>query len=406
MIARLGRLRESAEEALARSAPDGSDEAGGILAVLDEALLSFLRRLEASALKDSRDSSAWLLRDFAFYRRRLLGRLVRRGSALGPGFLRTLFGGSGSQRLILLVTHACQLRCRYCRVRKYPSRMSVAVAKAGIELLMGSLRKELELQFFGGEPLLVFDCVKQATLFAESLALRKGVRVRFLLTTNGLALSESTLAFMEEHEFRLEFSCDGSPAAQLSQRAAAKGKDYYDRLELSLTMLRKSKIVYQVILVAMPERVERICEEFLYLAGLGHKKIQVNYALGRFWNVEQAEKLEAQLKRVSELAAGLGVEFVNATALRREPVVLNSELTMDCDGGLFRETGICLEEDFKAAKSRFYVAPVQEARLFDSYGATQFDNLWLLARAYGGNNRLRKILLNNLELGMKFRTRQ
>ena len=134
---------------------------------------------------------------------------------------------------------------------------------------------------------------------------------------------------------------------------------------------------------------------------MGHRRIQINYALGRHWTDAQAGALRESMDRAAILARRLGAELVNLTVKRREPVVLNSELTVDCDGTVYRETGVCLEEDFQEMKKRFRVADVRNAGLFETYGATPFDNFAILASAYGRGG-MRRTLLSNLELGRSF----
>jgi pyruvate-formate lyase-activating enzyme len=375
----------------ARLAEGGFAEARACLQELDRTLLLKLAR-DDSRLKE--------LQGWVFYRRALLRRLGERGVRAGPELLRALFA-AGSPRLILLVTHACQLRCAYCRVRRYPGKMSPQTAEAGVRWLLGGLRREVELQFFGGEPMLAFGLVRRCVSLAARLAARAGKTVRFLLTTNGLSLPDEALGFFRERGVRLEFSCDGGYTTQLRQRRAAGGRDYYAALARNLERLRDAGVEYQVIAVVTPENIGRIEDEFRYLAGLGHRRIQLNYALGRFWSARQEAALFAGMARICRLADELGVEFVNRSSQRREPVVLNSELTVDCDGEVFRETGVCLEEDFREMKSRFLVTRVPEAGLFDAHASTQFDNLALLVGAYG-RGRLRRILLNNLALGLRF----
>lgn len=389
------------EAALEGAARDGGSDARRRLAALDAVLLEALRRAEGAPDGSPAAARRPELAGYAFYRRRVLGRLAARGVRPGPDALRALFCGSGSDRLILLVTHACQLRCAYCRVRKYGATMTPEAAEAGVRWLMGSLRGDVELQFFGGEPLLALDVVKRAVDLAECLAAEAGKRVRFLLTTNGLALDDAAVAYLGEKDFSVEISCDGTMSAQDSQRPTARGTGSWELLRAGLERLRAADVSYQVISVVLPEDAARAHERLEALAAMGHRRIQLNYALGRAWTPERSAALRGSLERAARTAERLGVEFVNATARRREPVVLNSELTVDCDGTVFRETGVCLEEDFLEMKKRFRVVDVRRAGLFESYGTTPFDNLTLLASAYG-RGPLRGTLLSNLELGMSF----
>lgn len=279
--------------------------------------------------------------------------------------------------------------------------MNAATAEAGVRWLMSSLRRDVELQFFGGEPLLALPVVRRAVALAETSARNAGKTVRFLLTTNGLALTPEAVSFLKAHRFTVEVSCDGTMSAQDAQRPTAKGTSSWALLRAGVERLRRADVPYQVIAVVLPEDAERAHERVSALAALGHRRIQINYALGRHWTVEQAAALRASMAKASALAGRLGVELVNETVKRREPVVLNSELTVDCDGTVYRETGVCLEEDFLAMKKRFRVADVRHAGLFETYGATPFDNFAILASAYG-RGEMRRTLLSNLELGRSF----
>ncbi len=390
-----------AEEAVRAVSEDDGRAARRTLAALDAALFESLRRAESAPDGSAAAARRAELSGWAFYRRRLLGRLVRGGLRPRADHLRALFSGSGSDRLILLVTHACQLRCAYCRVRKYGATMGPETAEAGVRWLMGSLRRDVELQFFGGEPLLALSVVRRATQAAESMARRAGKTVRFLLTTNGLALDEAAVSFLRDHRFTVEVSCDGTMSAQDAQRPTARGSGSWTLLSAGLARLRRAEVPYQVIAVVLPRDAARAHERVETLAALGHRRIQINYALGRYWTPGQAAALRRSMSRAADCARRLGVELVNLTQKRREPVVLNSELTVDCDGTVFRETGVCLEEDFQEMKERFSVGDVRRAALFETYGATPFDNFAVLAGAYG-TGPLRRTLLSNLEIGRAF----
>lgn len=388
-----------AEGLLASGSGPALGEARGLLESLDRGLLEALWRGESAREAAGAPAGLGGLGPFVFYRRALLRRLKARGVRLDPALLRSVCGGATSPRLILLVTHACQLRCGYCRVRRYPARMAPETADSAVRWLLGGLRSEVQLQFFGGEPLLNLPVVRRATALAERLAGERAKRVSFLLTTNGLAVTGEVLGFLREHRVAVEFSCDGGYRTQLSQRRAAGGRDYYAALASNLEALRRAGVSYQVISVVTPEGVGRLEEEFSTLARLGHRRIQLNYSLGRLWEPRAARRLREGLRRAAELAGELGLELVNRDPCRREPVVLNSELTVDCDGGVFRETGVCLEEDFREMKARFSVVRLKDAGLVDGYGSTQFDNLAQLVNAYSGHE-LRRVLLNNLRLGL------
>lgn len=401
MRALYAELRDSAEEAVRSAASDGGGRARSILARLDSMLFDDLYRMETAPSSRASAPARAALLGMAFYRRGILHRLVRDGVRPRAEHLRALYSGSGSDRLILLVTHSCQLRCAYCRVRKYGASMGDEVAEAGVRWLMRSLRRDVELQFFGGEPLLVLPLVRRSVLLAERLAAEAGKTVRFLLTTNGMALGPEAASFMRDHRFCVEVSCDGSMQAQDSQRPTAQGQSSWAGMRAGLDRMRRAGVPYQVISVILPEDASHAHERVAALAAMGHRRIQINYALGRYWTAAQAAELRRSMVTAGAVAAERGAELVNLTQKRREPVVLNSELTVDCDGTVFRETGVCLEEDFQKMKERFRVEDVRRATLFESYGATQFDNFAVLASAYAQGS-MRRTLVSNLKIGRSF----
>jgi pyruvate-formate lyase-activating enzyme len=409
-----------AEASLARGAPPSREDAGALLLESDEALLHAWVAAEQAALTRKRGTPDASLETFAFYRRELLRRLARGGARIGPEALAALFQGSAGCRMFMFVTHACQLRCSYCHVSKNPAEMSPATIDAGVRLMLRSLRREVEFHFFGGEPMLAFAAVKRATLLAESLAAAAGKSVRFLLTTNGIELGDEELRFIKEHRFSLEFSCDGAHESQLRQRAPAGGRDYYARLQENLSRLRDAGVSHNVITVVMPETASTLFEKFRYLADLGHRRIQINYALGSLWGRSARTAFFREMLLAARWARSNGIEFVNLTARRREPVILNGDLTLDCDGTLFRgpvlfNGGLTRETDgrrmresggasasgaYAKVRELFHAGKVDGALLPDYYGATQFDNFVSLTRAYRDRPRTRAVILDNIEMGL------
>ncbi len=306
-------------------------------------------------------------------------------------------------RLILLLTHSCQLRCKYCQVQKFSGVMREQVLLKAIDLLFTSKRPDLQLQFFGGEPLLRFDLIKKAVAYAEKINRQMKRDLTFVLTTNGILLTKDKLDFLKEHKFVIECSIDGEVKNQLGSRKAADGKNYYRLVLENYGRLFNSGVPHYSISVFMPENVSSMYGNFRYLSGIGFKSLQMNYSLGVFWPEESIKALLCQTSKIGKYAKKEGPGFVNLGALRREPVVLNAELTVDCDGGIYLESGICLEEDFSAMKNKFLVTELKEAENINLYSSTQFQNFYRLSEIYSqGKDEYRKIILNNILLGKRY----
>ena len=158
--------------------------------------------------------------------------------------------------LCLHIAHSCNLNCSYCFASqgKYHGEralMSFEVGKQALDFLMdhSGTRRNLEVDFFGGEPLMNFDVVKQLVAYARSVEKERGKNFRFTLTTNGLLIDDDVIDFAnrecsnvvlsldgrkEVHDrFRVDYAGNGSwerivPKFQ-KLVASRGGKDYYMR---------------------------------------------------------------------------------------------------------------------------------------------------------------------------------
>ena len=104
--------------------------------------------------------------------------------------------------LCLHIAHTCNLNCEYCFASqgKYHGEramMSFEVGKRAFDWLVenSGSRRNLEVDFFGGEPLMNFDVVKQLVEYARSIEKEKGKNFRFTLTTNGVLVDDDVIDF-------------------------------------------------------------------------------------------------------------------------------------------------------------------------------------------------------------------
>ncbi len=137
--------------------------------------------------------------------------------------------------LCLHICHDCNLRCKYCFADEgaYHSArefMSLETAKRAIDFLIENSgnRKILETDFFGGEPLMNFDVVKQTVYYAKERAAAKGKKFLFTLTTNGLLLKDDIAQFLNEEMENVVLSLDGRKEVHDAVRKTANGKGSFD----------------------------------------------------------------------------------------------------------------------------------------------------------------------------------
>ena len=136
--------------------------------------------------------------------------------------------------LCLHVAHTCNLNCEYCFAAqgKYHGEravMSLEVGKAAIDFLIkhSGTRRNLEVDFFGGEPLMNFDVVKEIVAYARSIERQYNKNFRFTLTTNGVLVDDEVIEWANRECHNVVLSLDGREEVHDRLRKTVNGKRSY-----------------------------------------------------------------------------------------------------------------------------------------------------------------------------------
>ncbi|MBE5893013.1 MAG: thioether cross-link-forming SCIFF peptide maturase [Lachnospiraceae bacterium] len=145
--------------------------------------------------------------------------------------------GDVVKALCLHVAHTCNLNCGYCFASqgKYHgdrALMSFEVGKQALDFLMdhSGTRRNLEVDFFGGEPLMNWDVVKQLVEYARSVEKERGKNFRFTLTTNGMLIDDEVIEFANREMSNVVLSLDGRKEINDRSRVDYAGNGSYDRI--------------------------------------------------------------------------------------------------------------------------------------------------------------------------------
>ncbi|GHU84764.1 thioether cross-link-forming SCIFF peptide maturase [Clostridia bacterium] len=137
----------------------------------------------------------------------------------------------------LHISHDCSLRCRYCFAGTGAfggkrMNMSLDVGKKAIDFLMkrSLSRKNIEVDFFGGEPLLNFDVVKGVVSYAREQEKKTNKKFRFTLTTNGIGLDDEKIEYLNQEMAIVALSIDGRKATNDRMRVHTDGTGCYDEV--------------------------------------------------------------------------------------------------------------------------------------------------------------------------------
>ena len=139
--------------------------------------------------------------------------------------------------LCLHIAHTCNLNCSYCFASqgKYHGDravMSFEVGKRALDFLIenSGTRRNLEVDFFGGEPLMNFEVVKQLVEYARSVEKEKGKNFRFTLTTNGLLIDDDVIDFANREMSNVVLSLDGRKDVHDRYRVDYAGNGSWERI--------------------------------------------------------------------------------------------------------------------------------------------------------------------------------
>lgn len=185
--------------------------------------------------------------------------------------------------LCLHVAHDCNIRCEYCFAAQGNFEgdrllMPLEVGKKALEFVVKNSgnRRQLEVDLFGGEPLMNWDVCKALVDYGKTLALEYGKVIRFTLTTNGTLLDDEKIAYINEHFHNVVLSIDGRRDVNDRMRPTINGKGTYDLIVPKFKKLVESrgKKSYYVRGTFTRHNMD-FDQDVVHLADLGFKETSV-----------------------------------------------------------------------------------------------------------------------------------
>ena len=185
--------------------------------------------------------------------------------------------------LCLHIAHDCNLACRYCFAGEgeYHGRralMTPEVGKRALDFLVENSgdRVNLEVDFFGGEPLMNWETVKELVEYGRSLEEPKHKKFRFTLTTNGVLLNDEVMEFANREMANIVLSIDGRREVNDKMRPFRGGQGSYDQILPKFLKVAESRgqTAYYVRGTFTRNNLD-FAEDVLHLADLGFRQISV-----------------------------------------------------------------------------------------------------------------------------------
>lgn len=183
--------------------------------------------------------------------------------------------------LCLHIAHDCNLACKYCFAEEGEyhgdrSLMSYEVGKKALDFLIANSgnRVNLEVDFFGGEPLMNFQVVKDLVAYGRSQEEAHNKKFRFTLTTNGVLLDEDVMEFANKEMANVVLSIDGRKEVHDFMRPTRNGKGSYDLVIDKFKQMAelRNQTNYYVRGTFTHHNLD-FSQDVLHLADLGFKQI-------------------------------------------------------------------------------------------------------------------------------------
>ena len=219
--------------------------------------------------------------------------------------------------LCLHIAHDCNLACKYCFAEEgeYHGRralMSFEVGKKALDFLVANSgnRVNLEVDFFGGEPLMNWDVVKQLVAYGRSLEEPNNKKFRFTLTTNGVLLNDEVMEFVNKEMSNVVLSLDGRKEVNDRIRPFRTGKGSYDLIVPKFQKLAESRNQTNYYIRGTFTRNNLdFSEDVKHFADLGFKQMSIEPVVGP--EEDPYSIREQDLPQIMEEYDKLALEYID-----------------------------------------------------------------------------------------------
>jgi sulfatase maturation enzyme AslB (radical SAM superfamily) len=224
-----------------------------------------------------------------------------------------------------MLSGRCNLACSYCYQdrRQVLASMDWNSVRAALDTVLARERKELVVEFSGGEPLLEPDLLRRAVGYVEGR--REGRKVSFILTTNGTLLTGELLEYYVRHAFTIRLSFDGVSAAQ-----DLRSPGTFRVLDRLLDLLRQENPAYfrknvSVSMTLCAASIPHLAESVRYFIAKGVSNIGIGpqSTWEPDWDARKRDELQAQVDEILETSLDhwrrtgqVPVEFLSGAPVR------------------------------------------------------------------------------------------
>jgi uncharacterized protein len=204
----------------------------------------------------------------------------------------------------LVLTEGCNLACSYCFEKNMlgHKKMPLSIAVKATDLLFNYSddQKELNITYFGGEPILNYSVIKSITEYAQQKALSQEKSINFNMTTNGILLTSSMIDFFHHNKIKILLSMDGIKRTHDKFRIDKNGKGTFDRVYENLRLLKEKQSWIGIKMTIMPTESQNLFSDIVELYNLGVNQFIIGPATGVNWLDKNIDIFLSEMKKLYE----------------------------------------------------------------------------------------------------------
>jgi uncharacterized protein len=209
----------------------------------------------------------------------------------------------------LVLTHDCNLGCGYCYTgAKFRKRMPRETARKGLDMAfapnrLGEAPREIQISYFGGEPMLEFELLIDVAREAHARAQAAGVKLVQTVTTNGTLLDEAKIRALYELDVYVALSIDGVREAHDRNRPRMGGGSSFEAVERGLELLVAAGRSFETISVVTPATAEMLGESVAWLFAKGVPRVSLNPCYEAAWDDDALARWEHGMRGAADAMA-------------------------------------------------------------------------------------------------------
>ncbi len=203
----------------------------------------------------------------------------------------------------LSLTHDCNMACNYCYAGvKNSEVMDIEIAKKIIDFIFKTIPKDqsIEINYFGGEPFLEFDLIREITKYVRKIEQKYKNPVMIGITSNGTLLTSEILDYLKHERISLCVSIDGNQQVHDRNRKFSSGKGSFslvnEKLDLALSILD----YVQVNAVYGPDTVDKLLETVSFLSEKNVSSIHLNPNITAQWSNDYYPILRKKFQEIAD----------------------------------------------------------------------------------------------------------